>query len=268
MPSTVLGYINPDQTKMQRENSKVMRAELKRRRDKGENVVSSQARKNCSQINPDAKFSVKSQILLSNVQSLGPKIDEFRLLLCTLQPDLACLTETWLTSDIDSAMIQVDGYCCVRSDRLNKRSGGTAIYIRNGISYRNRGTNEAFKQEAEGIVLELTTAKLAVICVYIPPSLSAGSLESIGDHIVTIYEHISGFDGHLSKHSNNRIIIVGDFNHFKVDRLTSNLDLVDLVQRPTRGSYTLDHILIGRISLMFTNYMTSPITHLSGRLTT
>ena len=106
--------------------------------------------------------------MLSNVQSLWPKIDELRLLLFSLQPDLACLTETWLTADIDFRLLHIDGFSLVRSDRTTKSGGGTAIYIRNGIPYESRGMNEAFRQEAEGIILELTTAKQAIFCLYIP----------------------------------------------------------------------------------------------------
>ena len=50
----------------------------------------------------------------------------------------------------------------------------------------------------------------------------------------------------LTKDSRNKVIIVGDFNHFKVDRLCSDLDLTDLVHRPTCANHILDHVLISK----------------------
>ena len=187
---------------------------------------------------PEPDFHPK--LLLSNVQSLWPKIDEFRLIMSTLLPDIACLTETWLTSDIDSDFIKVDGFHCARADRRHKRGGGTAIYVRDGIQFCSKEISEAFNHEAEGIVLELSSAKIFVLCIYVPPSLSSASLEAIRDKVVDIV------DEHLTAHRIDKTIIVGDFNHFRVDRLSSDLDLIDIVQHQTRGNNILDHILINR----------------------
>ena len=167
-----------------------------------------------------------------------PKVDEFRLVLATYLPDLACLTETWLTSEIDNDWIKADGFTCVRSDRIAKRGGGTAIYIRDGIPFDYKDVSEQFNRTAEGILLELHKGKISVLCVYIPPSLSADSLAEIRDGIVSIA------DDYLTRDSSNKIMIVGDFNHFRVDRLTSDLDLVDIVQEPTREKRILDHVLV------------------------
>ena len=158
----------------------------------------------------------------------------------TFSPDLVCLTETWLTPDTDTGLIKIDGFCCVRSDRTVRRGGGSAIYVREGIPFQTRDLSASLSREAEGVLIELTSAKVAFFCIYIPPSLSPASLSEIRDNIVNVA------DDFLATDSNNTLIIAGDFNHFKTNRLCSDLDLIDIVHQPTRGNHILDHILISR----------------------
>ena len=155
-------------------------------------------------------------------------------------PDVACLTETWLTSDVDSDYIKIDGFCCVRADRRHKRGGGTALYVRDGIHFASKDITSDLKNEAEGIALELFSANIILLCVYIPPSLSSESLKFTRDKMVDIV------DDYLTAHKDYCAIISGDFNHLRTDRLTSDLDLIDIIQHPTRGNNILDHILISR----------------------
>ena len=150
------------------------------------------------------------------------------------------MTETWLKTDIDSDLIKVDGFTCVRGDRANKRGGGTAIYVRDGIPFSHHSINETFRQEAEGVLVYLPLMCIAVICVYIPPSLSSSSHDTIRDNIVNIT------DDFLANTKDSKILLAGDFNNFPVSLLASDLDLLDIVREPTRGSNVLDHILIDR----------------------
>ena len=174
------------------------------------------------------------------MQSLWPKIDELRLILSTVKPDNACITETWLTSDTDTALINTAGFQCVRCDRLNRRGGGTAIYIRDGLSFKSKEISGVFNQQAEGIFLDLHTINMAVLCVYIPPSLPSASLISIREGIVDTV------DAHMSNNNKSTLLIAGDFNHFKAELLTSDLDLVDIIREPTRGNHILDHVLVSK----------------------
>ena len=70
--------------------------------------------------------------------------------------------------------------------------------------------------------------------------MPSASLSDIRDKIVNVADDI------LVKDQNNKLVIAGDFNHFKTDRLCSDLDLIDIVQQPTRGNHILDHILISK----------------------
>ena len=44
---------------------------------------------------------------------------------------IACFTETWLTGEIPSDAINIDGLSCYRKDRSDgRRGGGVAIMVR------------------------------------------------------------------------------------------------------------------------------------------
>ena len=75
-------------------------------------------------------------IVLSNVMSLAPKIDELRDSTTLKNVDLICITETWLQSHIHNNIVSVPGYSVERRDRSNGQHGGVCIYIRNSIKYQ------------------------------------------------------------------------------------------------------------------------------------
>lgn len=50
---------------------------------------------------------------------------------------VACFSETWLNLSIPDQAISVPGYHLVRNDRVYKKGGGIAIYIREGISFKS-----------------------------------------------------------------------------------------------------------------------------------
>lgn len=73
-------------------------------------------------------------IMHVNSQSLLPKMGEFELLMETVQPDIACLTETWLSDAIPDGIINCPGYTAHRLDRRSgRRGGGVACYFQNKL---------------------------------------------------------------------------------------------------------------------------------------
>ena len=99
--------------------------------------------------------------------------------------------------------------------------------------------NGRLSVEANGTFVDLPTLNLSVFCVYVPPNLSSNSLKVIKDEILSIT------DEHLTRHQNRNLIIHGDFNHFDVSSLSSELSLTDIIDEPTRRANILDHILVG-----------------------
>ena len=61
-----------------------------------------------------------------NVRSLMPSLDEVNGLLNTNNIDVLCISETWLSADVDDRYLVFPGYCVIRRDRKT-RGGG--IYV-------------------------------------------------------------------------------------------------------------------------------------------
>lgn len=74
-------------------------------------------------------------VLLSNVMSLTPKIDEVRIVLNDLNIDLGCIVESWLQEHIHDNIVAISGYNLVRRDRIGGQHGGICIYVRKSITY-------------------------------------------------------------------------------------------------------------------------------------
>lgn len=62
------------------------------------------------------------------------KIEQLEAILIALNPDIVCITETWLHGDIKDHEIVPPGYTIVRKDRIT-RGGGVAVLLRQGICY-------------------------------------------------------------------------------------------------------------------------------------
>jgi hypothetical protein len=74
-------------------------------------------------------------LMLTNVMSLAPKIDEVSLFLLNKNPDVVFITETWLTNAIDKSHINIPEYNVVCKNRSSGSHGGVCLYLRNSISY-------------------------------------------------------------------------------------------------------------------------------------
>ena len=140
-----------------------------------------------------------------------------------------------------------------RNDRESKRGGGVAIYIREDLPTEAIDINDRFSTEAEGVFIDLPKLNLSVFCIYVPPNLSSNSLRTIRDNIICI------IDEHLILHSNRNLMLLGDFNHFDVHNLSSELSLTDIIDEPTRGPNILDHILISEG--LKSNYVSSNVEY-------
>ena len=97
--------------------------------------------KNCIAVQIKTQESFKASnlfvpsVLLSNVMSLSPKIDELREVAKQIEVDLICITETWLQSHIHDNVVEIYGYNIVRRDRYQGDHGGVCIYVKNAIKY-------------------------------------------------------------------------------------------------------------------------------------
>lgn len=68
-------------------------------------------------------------ILMANVRSLRPKMDELHAVVSVTKPEIICLTETWLNINIPDSAIQLGNYACMRRDRPDGQCGGVCVYV-------------------------------------------------------------------------------------------------------------------------------------------
>ena len=178
------------------------------------------------------------KILLTNIQSLKPKLDELSLVVSNNLPDIVCLTETWLSPEIESNLVDISSFSLIRNDRKLKRVGGTAVYIRENLPFEVIDVEKHLTNDIEASFVDLPSNNLSILCIYVPPQLNAPSLRIVREQIAAV------LDQHLSRYFDRHFIVLGDLNHLNAEWLTSDFNLSDIVKQPTRGRNTLDHILI------------------------
>lgn len=64
-----------------------------------------------------------------NVRSLISSFNEFNDVVMSNKFDLVGVTETWLTEDLNSNLVNIRGYTFFRCDRLS-RGGGVGAYVK------------------------------------------------------------------------------------------------------------------------------------------
>ena len=144
-------------------------------------------------------------------------------------PTVICITETWLSDTVDSPLVAISGYCLCRCDRSSRRGGGTAVYIKEGTCFLQLETSSLTFLNCDCCWIDLTQIGVLVICTYIPPSIKAEELSKI--HELLVHE----IDNFLTGRPGYHLVILGDFNQFRVPLLCSDLSMVDIVKKPTRG---------------------------------
>ena len=72
--------------------------------------------------------------LYTNAQSVGNKQDELEICVRSQGHDHIAITETWWDSSHDWNAV-MEGYVFFRKDRLGKRGGGVALYVREQLVY-------------------------------------------------------------------------------------------------------------------------------------
>ena len=63
-----------------------------------------------------------------------PKIDYLKIFCTIYHPDIICVVESWLCTDISDLEISIQGYSVIRLDR-NRHGGGVLIYFKSMFTY-------------------------------------------------------------------------------------------------------------------------------------
>ena len=178
-------------------------------------------------------------LMLSNARSLTNKVNELEVLKASYRADLIFVTETWLADTVPDGIVNVSGLNIVRRDRLCGRGGGVAIYVNHDIPLKIRDDlNDQFFECLWVTIrpkwLPRSISRIALGCVYLPPSLLTSEIENFYDYFITCYDKL------CVESPNTAIILGGDFNPasngFQQKRLERHCNLKQIVMHPTRDT--------------------------------
>nr|VZI50532.1 unnamed protein product [Spirometra erinaceieuropaei] len=129
--------------------------------------------------------TLKLTFFYTKVQSILPKLDELKIHICDLFPDIVSLTETWLSKNVDDRELMLPGFQLFRRDRRERQGGGVVKYVKHGLLVSEK--TEQFACSAETIWLTIRVPgshSLEVLTVYQPPrsgpEADARLLEELG----------------------------------------------------------------------------------------
>ena len=182
-----------------------------------------------------------------NAQSLVNKVDEVTQFLLDNQIDIACITETWFSSEsgVATFVIREAGY---EIDHLfrSKRGGGVAILWKPCIKVRCNLKAESYESFQYKNILLDGTMKINLICIYrlqeVPVSKFMDEIEKLLSTQIL---------------KSDTLILTGDFNfHYEISEsnyvkalshITSSYGLFQFVIGPShRLGHTLDLVFANR----------------------
>ena len=110
------------------------------------------------------------QIFYYNARSLLPKVDELRALVEAESPDVICIVESWLSSEISDDELAIDKYQILRLDR-NRHGGGVIMYVHCCLSPKVlfAGDND-LELLIVSVSPEGSSSKCCISLFYNPPS--------------------------------------------------------------------------------------------------
>ena len=133
-----------------------------------------------------------------NARSLLPKFDELLISVDNYQPDIVCITEFWLCSDIHDSELLLPGYQCLRYDR-NRHGGGVFMYVLHKYIVKQLSSHPSL--ELLTVIVHCRKRRLCVSSFYRPPSSSVDVLHSLHSYLESI--NIPQFFS---------FVLIGDFN--------------------------------------------------------
>ena len=110
-----------------------------------------------------------------------PKIDNIKIFCTIYHPDIICIVESWLCTDISDSEISIQGYSIIRSDR-NRHGGGVLIYLQSMFTYSLlfKGTADLELIVASFVcIMQGTSPDFTLALFYRPPNSSSFVIDSL-----------------------------------------------------------------------------------------
>ena len=156
-------------------------------------------------------------------------MDEIRLLVNERKPDILCVTETWLTSEVLDQHIALPDFSVYRRDK--GRGGGVCIYVSDSLSVTPVDVNMEPVEGVEDLWLTIQCRKLPSViigCMYRHPHANSHSFQYVTDVF------------NFMRLRNKSFYVLGDFNcnflykNNKMEQIMKSSKLTQLIDKPTR----------------------------------
>ena len=165
-----------------------------------------------------------------NCRSILPSFLDFSHVVISENFDIIAVTETWLSCDVDSNRLNINGYNLFRSDRPQGRGGGVAIYIKNEFVFHQiQLTTNITNLENLFITIKLKNENICIGVIYRPPQNNLNICIEEFDNLLS-----------LLVPQYNKIVILGDVN-VNLLRLDNPLSIcfdthnfTQIINEPTR----------------------------------
>ena len=212
---------------------------------------------------------------LFNAQSVVNKFHELHDLLYNESCDFVFITETWLSANISSGLLDpMSTYNIFRKDRLNKKCGGVCVLVKNCWHVAHIPLCDTFS-DLEILCLELNDVKpcLRFFVIYRPPcsddsAVKNASLlvECLQQYAVDCHFNIIVGDLNLPKISWQKASCPGDKVHSLIYDFFVQNGYTQFVNFDTRGSNILDVVLADDDQIISQTLPCLPIGHSDHRV--
>ena len=202
-----------------------------------------------------------------NVRSIRANLQnlESYLQLLNIEFSVIGITETWL-DDISYLLYTMPNFNFIENHRKNKSGGGVAIFLRDGIPYKQRTDLSVFNEYRESCFVEIEKSvfgherNVVVGVFYRPPN---NDIQYFIDVVKDICDKL--------RNENELCYLLGDYNInlLNVDTHTSTADFNDsngfipLITRPTRVTQStatlIDNIFTNQLAELHNNFFTGNI---------
>ena len=196
------------------------------------------------------------KLMLTNVRSPAPKMDEISYFMLHNHVDLAFITETWLRELIPDSIIHIPGYTVFRRDSgIRDNHGVQADQLRKFKQISHIiccGDHEILWLHICPNRLPRGYSSIIVGVIYRPPN----------DNHALIRDLLSSLTKIESEFPNFGIILAGDFNRLNINFLLKHFRLKQLVKVSTSNNATLD-LLLTNLHEYYCPPLASPLFGLS-----
>ena len=170
-------------------------------------------------------------------------MDEFSVTIMNFKPNIVLAAETWLHTNDDESLFDIDGYTAMHFKHDFKIGGGISIWIDNLISFSINNchlSNDFNKLNCHCEQIYFPNFNVIFIAVYFPPSAVAEFKGQIIDMMYLFCEKC------LFDFPKGNLVIAGDFNKLPMDSMISSFNLYCCVNTPTHCDAILDNIFMDK----------------------